>query len=176
MHLDGEGLYSMDVQSIISNTVQKLKFNNILDACCGVGGASIAFALAGKSVIAIDINSDRLEMAGQNAALFQVENHIQFVQGDALQLVKDFTGIGIYLDPPWGGPNYERLDKFSLSNFNLNGRKLLATSLAISKEVAFKLPRNFDFSEFETSFPPYEIIENTFESELLFYTAIFRPQ
>jgi tRNA/tmRNA/rRNA uracil-C5-methylase (TrmA/RlmC/RlmD family) len=42
----------------------------MVDACCGVGGNSIAFASTCKLVIAIDIDPLKIAMAKHNAAIY----------------------------------------------------------------------------------------------------------
>jgi hypothetical protein len=58
----------------------------VIDACCGAGGNTIAFARAGCSVVAIERDADR----------------VRFVVGDAVELVGGQTADLLFVDPPWG--------------------------------------------------------------------------
>lgn len=174
MKIDLEGLYSMDVQAVAFATAQHIESEHIVDACCGIGGAAIAFARAGKRVTAIEIDTTRLRMAEHNAEIFGVSGMIEFVNGDARSTLGQYPGSAVYLDPPWGGPSYGKLDKFKLNHFTPNGESFLAPALESSSEVVFKLPKNFDFSEFDRFRAPSESIENMLEGKLQYYTAFFR--
>ena len=46
----------------------------IVDACCGIGADSLAFAQAGAEVTGLDIDPVRVEMAGLNAQALRIEN------------------------------------------------------------------------------------------------------
>lgn len=108
----------------------------ILDAFCGVGGNTIAFAKTcekGKCsslscsvfkkdirrvflVIAMDNSPLRLALARHNAIIYGVEDRIEFILGDFLSFAKAYRGYGadkakspidvVFLSPPWGGPSY----------------------------------------------------------------------
>ena len=171
---DEEGLYSLDVQNVFEQTVSSIVSNKIVDLFCGVGGASIMFAQQNKSVIANDINSKRLEMARNNARLVGVSNKIKFLNKDAIELFKHMENSALYLDLPWGGPNYINSKKFSMDDFMPNGSTLLKQALAQSSEVLMKLPRNFDFHELKAFGDPTQVIENKYDGKLQYFTVIYR--
>jgi trimethylguanosine synthase len=173
MKIDVEGLYSMDLQEVALQLAQKIEADRIVDAFCGIGGATIAFARTGKFVKAIEIDPGRLEMARHNALLFAVQDRIIFHQGDAMDLLQS-SEAAVYLDPPWGGPSYGRREQFSLKCFAPDGEGLLRRALSASREVILKLPKNFDFSELVPIREPTEIIANELAGRLEYYTAIFR--
>jgi len=66
------------------------------------------------SVLAIDIDAVRLDMARHNAAVYSVAERIDFVQGDFLQLAPCLCGDVVFLSPPWGGPDYLTADVFDI--------------------------------------------------------------
>ena len=175
MRMDAQGLYSLDVQQVGIALAAKIRSARVVDPFCGVGGAAIAFAIAGKRVEAVEIDSARLEMARYNAALFQVASLIDFHLGDALSfLERGAEQAAIYLDPPWGGPSYGRLDRFLLKHFSPSGELLLEKALAVSEEVLFKLPRNFEFAELAGVLTPGEVLRNELDGRLEYFTAVFR--
>lgn len=65
-------------------------------------------------VLAIDINADRLDLARQNAAVYNVEDQIEFLQGDFLHLAPQLCGDVVFLSPPWGGPDYLSAEVFDI--------------------------------------------------------------
>jgi len=173
MQIDVEGLYSMDLQSVATALAARIKADQVIDAFCGIGGAAIAFARAGKDVLAIEIDPQRLEMARHNARMFGVDRKVNFQLGDALDILQK-SSAALYLDPPWGGPSYGRLDRFSLSHFSPNGEVLIRKGLTVSLEIYLKLPKNFAFDELDGICRPIEVIENEVNGRLEYYTAVFK--
>jgi trimethylguanosine synthase len=99
----------------IRTTSNDIQQTIIIDAFCGVGGNTIQFAKYFDRVIAIDISADRLQMARNNATVYNVADKIDFICGDFLQLLAELSAAinsdapvaaGVFLSPPWGGPAY----------------------------------------------------------------------
>lgn len=174
MEFDPEGLYSLTVQDLALNIARLLPGDTVLDAFCGVGGNAIAFAREGKKVISIDSNLERLEMARRNAEKFGVASQIEFVHGDSLNYLSKNKCDAIFLDPPWGGPEYTQRKQFMLDAFSPNGRELLEPALQTAKYVAIKLPDNFNFEELEAFGRKYSVGEDRLNGRLLHYTAYFK--
>lgn len=61
------------------------------------------------SVIAIDIDPKKIEMAKHNAAVYNVADRIEFIVGDFLQLYPRLQADVVFLSPPWGGPEYTKV-------------------------------------------------------------------
>lgn len=79
---------------------------DVLDLCCHTGGFSIHAALYGaRSVEAVDVSADALEMLRKNAALNGVEERITTVKENVFDLVKRESEEGkkygfVICDPP----------------------------------------------------------------------------
>lgn len=58
------------------------------------------------TVIAIDIDPKKIEMAKHNAAIYGVADRIEFIVGDFMTLADSLKADLIFLSPPWGGPQY----------------------------------------------------------------------
>ena len=67
------------------------------------------------SVIAIDIDPEKLRCAYHNAVVYGVADRIQFIQGDYLKLAPRLHADVVFLSPPWGGPKYLEADTFDIS-------------------------------------------------------------
>jgi predicted O-methyltransferase YrrM len=52
-----------------------------------VGGNAIQFAFTCERVIAIDIDPHKIQLARQNAAVYGVEDRIEFIVGDFFQVM-----------------------------------------------------------------------------------------
>lgn len=144
---DREGLYSATPEDLALEQAERLSGETVVDAFAGVGGSAIGFASAGKRVVAIDTDECRLRLARHNAAIYGVADAMDFVVGDAMQLMGTIRGEAIHLDPPWGGPRYRRSSKFALADFDPDGAALLSEALLHFPEVSFRLPLNFDLAE-----------------------------
>jgi len=174
MKLDEEGLYSLALESVALEIAQRTPGDLILDAFCGLGGSAIGFGRAGKIVVAIEKDQSRLEMAKYNAALFDVSGQIEFINGDSLELLTILKADTIFLDPPWGGVDYNKREKFQLTDFEPDGTALLELAFSITDLVVIRLPKNFDFSQLESFGRKYELESNTLDRKLLHYCAYFR--
>lgn len=74
----------------------------VVDAGCGAGGNTIAFAEAGCTVTAIERDSARLAMARENVARAGVGDRVTFVHGDAVERAPSLVADLLFVDPPWG--------------------------------------------------------------------------
>jgi trimethylguanosine synthase len=147
---DPIGLCSIKPEEIAGEIAAKLTGDCVLDAFAGLGGSSIAFARAGKKVIAYDSSKERLRMAEHNAKIYGVGHAIRFEHGNVFQAWRKVRGEvdAVYLDPSWGGPAYSSLKSFDFADFEIEGngdvRSFIADAYCSKKSVAISLPKNFD--------------------------------
>lgn len=173
MMLDEEGLFSLALESVALHIAERTPGNFIVDAFCGAGGSAIGFARKGKYVVAIDNDAHRLSMARHNAKLFGVEASIEFIHGDCRNIIPGLQSDAIFLDPPWGGTDYNKKDKFSLYDFEPDGRELLELSFSLTPSVVLRLPKNFALDELDELGREYETEQNTLDGRLLHYCIYF---
>lgn len=173
IQIDEEGLYSVKPEAIARHIGERLRGEVALDAFCGVGGSAIGLARAGKRVIAVDTDPRRLAMARHNARIYGVADRIEFVAGDCRERMCAGGFDCIYLDPPWGGPDYAALPSFTLAHFSPHGGAILQAAFAAAPCVALTVPRNFDWREFEAIDRTVLIERNGADERLLFRTAYF---
>jgi trimethylguanosine synthase len=171
MKLDDEALYSLCPQSVAFQICDIIQSSHIVDAFCGAGGMTIAFALKHRHVTAVDINKTRLSYSRHNADLFNVTDRIDFIEGNILTTLSKLKNSAVVFDPPWGGPNYNKLEKFTLANFSPKGERLIYLAKALCfKEVIFRVPRNFDFDSLKSTNLNWNVQKNFFGNKLLHYT------
>lgn len=173
MMLDEEGLFSLALESVALDIADKTPGYTIIDAFCGAGGSAIGFARKGKKIVAIDNDAHRLSMARHNAKLFGVDGSIEFLQGDCRDIIPASKADAIFLDPPWGGTDYNKAKKFSLSDFEPDGRELLELSFSLTPSVALRLPKNFALEELDELGRVYETERNMLKDRLLHYCVYF---
>ncbi|XP_069777569.1 trimethylguanosine synthase [Narcine bancroftii] len=179
--LDQEGWFSVTPEKIAEHiakrVTQSFHCDIIVDAFCGVGGNSIQFALAGKRVIAVDIDPVKIDLAQHNARVYGVAEQIEFILGDFMLLASDLKADAVFLSPPWGGPNYVNTEIFDLKTMiSLDGFEVFTLSQKITPNIVYFLPRNADIEQVASLAGPggrVEIEQNFLNSKLKTITAYF---
>ena len=85
--LDPEAWYSITPEKIAEHIAERCRCDVIVDGFCGVGGNAIQFAFTCERVIAIDIDPQKISLARHNAAVYGVEDRIEFIVGDFFKVV-----------------------------------------------------------------------------------------
>ncbi|CAM9150397.1 unnamed protein product [Choristocarpus tenellus] len=101
-------------------------------------------------VIAIDIDPIRLQYARHNASIYGVEDRIEFILGDAMDVLPTLRADVVFLSPPWGGPAYQSSEIFDLHTMippPLTALSIFKAAQAVTPNVAFFLPRNVDIEQ-----------------------------
>jgi trimethylguanosine synthase len=176
-----ESWFSVTPERIAEHIAQRCQCDVIVDAFCGAGGNSIQFAIACQrgnttvikidldynlvliSVIAIDIDPEKIKIARHNAEVYGVADRIEFILGDFFQVAPLLKADVIFLSPPWGGPDYLKkkvcsvecyetelfiIHLFPSKVFNLgdlaamNGRELYRVAKKVSTNLVMYMPRN----------------------------------
>lgn len=176
--LDYESWFSVTPEKIARHTAKRCKCNVIVDAFCGAGGNSIAFAKTCEKVIAIDIDPQKIELAKHNAQIYGVEDKIDFIVGDFFNLSEKLVADVVFLSPPWGGPDYIVDNVFDIKNILAprGGIELFKVSQKISNNIAYFLPKNIDSSQLVKMSGPgskIEVEQNFIGNKLVAITAYF---
>lgn len=119
LQLTEEGTYSVTrrrdadhIISIMNSTVGKLKEKSITDATACVGGDTINFALNFREVHSIEYSKDNFDALKNNVTVYELKNVLLYF-GDCMKLYNWASDV-LYIDPPWGGPNYRNLESVEL--------------------------------------------------------------
>lgn len=153
--LDKVGLYSVKTEESAKEISNFLKGEIIVDAFGGIGGSTIAFALAGKKVICIENNEIRLNFAKHNAKIYGVFDSIEFILGDCLDIIPTLKFDSIYFDPPWVGEMFFSDRNRTFRRLSYKSLRLLIYAKKMKASVGFTVPHNYDFnqvSKFNTEF------------------------
>jgi hypothetical protein len=154
LKLTQEGEYSVTrrrdadrIMSIISKVVGDLKTKTVTDATGCVGGDTIQFALRSKFVNSIELNEENFEALQNNIAVYGLEN-VTLHHGDSTRVFNWRTDI-LFVDPPWGGPNYKENETLELylSHKRLDEwlEEVLRRKIRPSY-IFLKLPHNYNFN------------------------------
>ncbi|XP_060133788.1 trimethylguanosine synthase isoform X1 [Zootoca vivipara] len=181
IQLDREGWFSVTPEKIAEHIADRVSqsFNSdlIADAFCGVGGNAIQFALAGKKVIAIDIDPVKISLALNNAEVYGVADKIEFICGDFMKLASSLKADVVFLSPPWGGPEYAAAEIFDVQTMiSPDGFEIFKLSQKITSKIVYFLPRNANIDQVASLAGPggkVEIEQNFLNNKLKTITAYF---
>uniref|UniRef100_A0A5B6Z0C2 Trimethylguanosine synthase n=1 Tax=Davidia involucrata TaxID=16924 RepID=A0A5B6Z0C2_DAVIN len=178
--MDEEGWFSATPEEIAVSHAERSGGGLVIDCFTGVGGNAIQFANMCFHVVAIDIDSKKVELAYNNAKIYGVENYIDFIVGDFFQLASSLKGDVAFLSPPWGGPSYRTIENFTLDLLKpKDGYSMFQIAQTITPNIIMFLPRTIDLHQVEElswlSSPPLsvEIEENYLQGNLKGITAYF---
>jgi predicted RNA methylase len=153
LKLSPEGEYSVtrrrDADRIITaikNTVGDLNTKTITDATGCVGGDTIHFGLNFKQVDTIELKPENFNILKNNVSVYSLKN-VRFHLGDATELFKWKTNV-LYIDPPWGGPDYKEKKDLDLYMSSIRIDRWLEEILLRKNRpnyIFLKLPSNYNF-------------------------------
>lgn len=147
---DTEGLYSLSHKEdadLVSKIIKDKYGNiNIMDATAGIGGNSISFGSNFTNVISIELNSERFSLLRENIESRNLKNIL--LNGNFMNYLNMNYDL-IFIDPPWGGPNYKWEQKIRLYMDNKRLRDITKMLKERDKIVIWKLPYNYDLSDFK---------------------------
>lgn len=116
----------------------------VADLGCGLGANTIFLASSVKKVIAVDLDDFKIECAKHNAAVYGVNNKIEFRVGDANDNI-DSDVDAFFLDP---ARNRDGATKTrSLLNSSPALLDILPKLFQVTKNVAVKISPAFDYEE-----------------------------
>jgi len=166
--IDEVGKYSISKPYITQILIKLIKKNirnsvplsmlRITDGTASIGGDTLAFSKEFQSVNSVEFDKTRFDYLKHNMNLFKRYN-ITFYNDSYLNLYKKLTQDIIYMDPPWGGPDYKNIKNLTLS---LGDRKMddLCRDIIenkLCKLIILKLPYNYDLSTFNFKYKKYLI-------------------
>ncbi|WCJ35427.1 S-adenosyl-L-methionine-dependent methyltransferases superfamily protein [Euphorbia peplus] len=146
--MDEEGWFSVTPELIARHHASRCADDTVIDCFTGVGGNAIQFALRCKHVTAIDIDPKKIDYAYHNAAIYGVQEKVDFIKGDSFVLAPKLKAGTVFLSPPWGGPDYAKVKKYDLGMLRpRDGFFLFNTAKKIARKIVMFLPRNVDLNQ-----------------------------
>lgn len=151
--LDDEAFYSVTDQ-YTADKISKDIFKNISDvrtitdgtAC--VGGNTYSFSKYFDKVHAVEVDPIRCSYLQKNLNLLDVQNtdvHLGSIIETCPLLEQDM----LFLDPPWGGPNYKSKKKIDLYLSDIELSHVCNILSLHTKYIALKVPTNFNIDQFQ---------------------------
>ncbi|KNA23952.1 hypothetical protein SOVF_020440 isoform B [Spinacia oleracea] len=180
IQMDEEGWFSVTPEAIARHHASRSGGGTVIDCFTGVGGNAIQFAKTSKHVIAIDIDPKKIDYAHHNAAVYGVEDRIDFINGDSFSVAPKLKAETVFLSPPWGGPDYLKVKSYDITMLQpYDGQFLFDTFKATASLIIMFLPRNVDVVQLAqlslSSNTPWslEVEKNFLNGKLKAVTAYF---
>ena len=147
------------IKSIIINFFKNKNINtkslNIIDSTACVGGDTISFSKYFKSVLSIEKNEIHFDILKNNINVLNL-NNIQLQNNDFISYINNNKSYNFYdilfIDPPWGGPNYKNIKNIDLflennDGVNINLKDIINSFYKKFKYIILKSPTNFNLKE-----------------------------
>ena len=102
------------------------------------------------SVIALDIDKNKLKLARNNAVVYGCADNIEFRANDFFNGSTVLQGDAVVTSPPWGGPQYLGREVYSLSvmcEAYGGGEAIVRIAKTMAPRLALHLPRTVDKTE-----------------------------
>jgi len=148
-----EGIYSITkrrdserIISIIKQNVKDIQIKSITDVTACIGGDTIQFGLAFQQVHSIELNIENFNILCNNTKVFGLTN-VSLYHGDCIKLFNWNTDV-LYVDPPWGGPDYKAKINLDLTIGTKRIDDWLEEILVRKNRPSYiflKLPHNYNF-------------------------------
>lgn len=156
LRFDEEALYSttdqLTADKICKDIMKFVPASGVItDATACIGGSCASFAKAFSKVYAVEIDARKYDYLRHNMLIMGFREVVCCLCGDALQVCPRLQQDVIFIDPPWGGPEYKLCPKLSLF---LSGKPLADVCCELAshtKYIAIKVPTNFDEVAFLTA-------------------------
>lgn len=153
LRFDEEALYSttdqLTADKICKDLLKFVPSNGVVtDATACIGGSCASFAKTYFKVHAIEIDRVKYDYLRHNMMIMGLSEVVDCLCGDALVVCPTLRQDLIFIDPPWGGPEYKLCSSISLF---LSGKSLASVCCTLSpytKYIALKVPTNFDETAF----------------------------
>lgn len=154
LRMTPEGLYSVTrrrdgqrMLDFLARTIPDIGRRTITDATACVGSDTLRFSQVFQKVHSIELKHDNVVALQHNVNVFGAGN-VTVYEGDATKIFNWKTDV-LYIDPPWGGPDYYTKPKLDLYLGQHRLDKWIEELLKDKNRPAYvvlKLPRNYNFA------------------------------
>eukprot|EP00644_Phytophthora_capsici_P014463 jgi/Phyca11/503407/fgenesh2_kg.PHYCAscaffold_3_\ len=134
-------------------TKEREKFPLVVtDGTACVGGNVLSFCDFFSHVNAIENDPTRVQMLRHNVQVLQKTN-ARCIHANYLDVMLELQQDVVFLDPPWGGPEYKDLEKVDLFLGGLPLHEICTRLQNSAKCIVLKVPSNFDDAKFSQRVP-----------------------
>lgn len=145
--------FDEEVNSDASTVADVVKFPLVVtDGTACVGGNVLSFCDFFTRVIAVECDATRVAMLRHNLAVLRKTN-AECVHASYLDVMLELEQDVVFLDPPWGGPEYKERANVDLFLDNVPLHDICARLKGHAQCVVLKVPSNFDGDKFARNVP-----------------------
>lgn len=154
LQYDEEALYSTTDQVTCEKMARIIdKYvtdkQTLVDATACIGGSAFSLSAVFQKVIAIEKDPSRYNYLTQNLEVLGVSDKVTAVCADCVDYVTQLHPVdAIFIDPPWGGPQYKQQDKIDLYLSDTPLHTVCQQMAKHTKYIVLKVPTNFDEDTF----------------------------
>jgi len=117
----------------------------ITDATANIGTDTINLSSVFSKINAIEISELNYYALQNNIKLFNCDDKVTTYLGDSNLVIKKLKQDIIYVDAPWGGPEYKQTDNIKLYLGNVEIFDFYLENIDRATMFIFKVPINYDF-------------------------------
>ncbi len=157
LQMTPEGLYSVTrrrdgerMMDVLKMYIPNIHKKSITDATACVGSDTIRFSLWFGHVDAVEWKRDNVVVLRHNVNTYGATN-VTIHEGDVTKIFNWKTDV-LYVDPPWGGPEYYKSAKLDLYLGPTRLDNWIETVLKRPDRppyIVLKLPRNYNFGHIQ---------------------------
>ena len=138
---------SIKINSVLRNIIPKGAI--ITDATACVGGDTMRFCKWFRFVNAVEVNSERARMLLHNVTTMGLSKMVNVVNQNYANCYNTFEQDVVYVDAPWGGPEYKHRHSINLFLNDIPLAKVCLLVWPRTTVIALKVPTNFNVSGLE---------------------------
>jgi len=142
------------IKSILINFFKNKNINtkslSIIDSTACVGGDTISFSKYFKNILSIEKNKTHFEILKHNIEILDIKN-VYLMNYDFIYQINNYQLYNkyelLFIDPPWGGPNYKNQKEIDLFLYDDKDNKINIKDIINSyynkfKYIILKSPTN----------------------------------
>jgi hypothetical protein len=127
---------------------------SITDATANNGGNTVRFAMDFKYVNSVEIARAQFNILKNNVEVYKFEN-VKLIHSDYLRVMNMLTQDVIFIDAPWGGPEYKLAKNVDLYLSRRNLVNIVSEIIQdhLCRLCVLKVPNNYNFSRMFSNIP-----------------------
>jgi 16S rRNA G966 N2-methylase RsmD len=148
-----EGIYSVsgkDAAKILAKIIYKYVKTydaTITDGTGNNGSDTLILAKYYKHVNSIEYDKTNYKALKNNIDVYNLKN-VNAINGDTTVELKNLTQDVIYIDAPWGGPDYKKYNQLKLYLGKMELSDIFNEYKSKAKVFVFKVPYNYNINYF----------------------------
>jgi 16S rRNA G966 N2-methylase RsmD len=176
-----EGIYSVSgkiaaklIVKIIYKYMQSYDIT-ITDGTGNNGSDTLMLGKYYKNVNSIEYNKTNYKALKNNVDVYNLKN-INIINGDTTTELNNLIQDVIYIDAPWGGPNYKKFPQLKLYLGKMELSDLFNKYKKKAKLFIFKVPFNYNINNFiiKTQINKFKIYTNKYNNRISFLLLVIK--